>query len=92
MNLNVTEPSISNEILNNKCIESLPNSNGASVIVPEYVTNILPSNYNYLAIEIRKLPDYITIEGFSVNQFEADLMEVCEFQLQDNYNLMEVYL
>ncbi|CAG8780368.1 12338_t:CDS:1, partial [Racocetra persica] len=47
---------------------------GKSVIAPEYVTNILPSNYNYLAIEICKLSDYITIEGFSVNQFEADLM------------------
>ncbi|CAG8829776.1 8572_t:CDS:1, partial [Dentiscutata erythropus] len=34
----------------------------------------LPANYNYLVIEIQRLPDYITAEGFSVNQFEANLL------------------
>ncbi|CAG8847328.1 34602_t:CDS:1, partial [Racocetra persica] len=42
--------------------------------LPDYVATVLPANYDYFIIKIRQLPDYITAEGFSVNQFEADLL------------------
>lgn len=42
-------------------------------LLPENVSALLPSNYNYKISEIRQLPDYITAEGFSICQFEADL-------------------
>lgn len=39
--------------------------------LPANIAAILPPNYNYLVSEIQQLPDYITSEGFLINQFKA---------------------
>ncbi|CAG8650128.1 18004_t:CDS:2, partial [Racocetra persica] len=40
--------------------------------LPENVATILPQNYNYMVSEIRQLPNYITPEGFLIDQFEIN--------------------
>lgn len=47
--------------------------NDTSVPLPEYVTTILPSNYNYIISKLNQLPDFITAEGFIIHQFEVNL-------------------
>ncbi|CAG8509240.1 4180_t:CDS:1, partial [Cetraspora pellucida] len=38
--------------------------------LPENIAATLPPNYDYIVSEIQQLPDYITSEGFLVNQFK----------------------
>ncbi|CAG8811760.1 21250_t:CDS:2, partial [Racocetra persica] len=39
--------------------------------LPENIAAILSPNYNYMVSEVQQLPDYITPEGFLINQFKA---------------------
>ncbi|CAG8795996.1 25170_t:CDS:1, partial [Dentiscutata erythropus] len=52
------------ELLN----EELP-----SIPLLEYVTNILPSTYNYIISDFHQLPDFVTAEEFIIHQFELNL-------------------
>ncbi|CAG8664170.1 12025_t:CDS:2, partial [Cetraspora pellucida] len=61
MFLNVIEPSFNA----NSTLEQ-------SGLLPENVAALLLSNYNYKILEIQQLPNYVTVEGFSIYQFEAD--------------------
>ncbi|CAG8727706.1 16494_t:CDS:2, partial [Gigaspora margarita] len=63
MSINTEDPLLLNMNISNK----------SSIRLPEYIAAILPPNHDYYVNEIYQLPDYITAEGFLVNQFEADL-------------------
>ncbi|CAG8752336.1 8540_t:CDS:2 [Gigaspora margarita] len=69
MNLNISEQPLNTEasVLTTNIL------NERNSILPEYISAILPLNYDYSVSEIQQLPVYITTEGFAINQFEANL-------------------
>ncbi|CAG8673743.1 44306_t:CDS:2, partial [Gigaspora margarita] len=41
-------------------------------LLPDNVVSILSQNYNYIVSKFQQLPNYITPEGFSINQFKIN--------------------
>src|SRR5437868_6117658 len=68
---NIMETFSNNEMSN--IMEMPSNVLGPSEPLPENVAAILPPNYNYVISKIQQLPNYITGEGFSIQQFEVKL-------------------
>ncbi|CAG8723903.1 11652_t:CDS:1, partial [Dentiscutata heterogama] len=56
------------ELPNNEISNNILND--IQVLLSEYVTTILASNYNYIIFELNQLPDFIIAEGFIIYQFE----------------------
>ncbi|CAG8853876.1 1259_t:CDS:2, partial [Gigaspora margarita] len=52
-------------------MQILNNFSEPSGQLPVNIIAILLPNYNYIASEVQQLSDYITPEGFSINQFKA---------------------